>query len=326
MQSTLQTEVLMGYNGRNFKFPLKCFQKGIFSMQLDRLLRIFIAVAAEGSLTKAGERVHLTHTAVIKSIRKLEDELKTELFRRTSKGVELTEAGIYFLGEARRITADLERVTAHLAQFRKAPVRRTVRLGSSVMYPAAPFLALCDENGMADAWTLEISPIADDTRRFDGLGTDFDFLVCPYDNPIASRAVAFVPTGSYAFCIAVPRGHRLAAAERIRWEDLNGERLRVMLPGVSPINDAIRSELMAGFPGIRIADIPANYSIETFNACAKAGDCLVTLSCWADVHPMLKTIPLEADFRMPYGLVYRTETPLIREFVRQFQGNKKEAE
>lgn len=56
-------------------------------------LRSFAAVAEEGHLTRAGERLHLSPSSVSAQIKALEDELGVALFARTPRGMALTEAG-----------------------------------------------------------------------------------------------------------------------------------------------------------------------------------------------------------------------------------------
>ncbi|MFJ3329278.1 LysR family transcriptional regulator [Streptomyces griseus] len=63
-------------------------------MDVDtRLLRYFAAVAQEGSLTGAAERLFVSQPALTKQIRRLEDDLGVRLFTRSRSGMELTEAG-----------------------------------------------------------------------------------------------------------------------------------------------------------------------------------------------------------------------------------------
>lgn len=63
-------------------------------MDVDtRLLRYFAAVAQEGSLTGAAERLFVSQPALTKQIRRLEDDLGVRLFTRSRLGMELTEAG-----------------------------------------------------------------------------------------------------------------------------------------------------------------------------------------------------------------------------------------
>ncbi|MFF0428400.1 LysR family transcriptional regulator [Streptomyces sp. NPDC004520] len=63
-------------------------------MDVDtRLLRYFAAVAEEGSLTRAAERLFVSQPALTKQIRRLEDDLGVRLFGRSRSGMALTEAG-----------------------------------------------------------------------------------------------------------------------------------------------------------------------------------------------------------------------------------------
>jgi DNA-binding transcriptional LysR family regulator len=66
-----------------------------------RHLNHFVAVAEEGSFTRASRRLHIVQSAVSASIRSLERELGVELFERTTQRVHLTQAGHVLLPEAR---------------------------------------------------------------------------------------------------------------------------------------------------------------------------------------------------------------------------------
>lgn len=60
------------------------------------LYRVFYTVAKHKSITKAAEELHITQPAISKSIKNLENSLNGELFKRTRKGVLLTEEGKEF--------------------------------------------------------------------------------------------------------------------------------------------------------------------------------------------------------------------------------------
>ena len=60
-------------------------------------------------MTLAAEELHLTHGAVSRQIKALEDHLGVQLFRRMTRRIELTEAGISFFGAVTRLLSELAR-------------------------------------------------------------------------------------------------------------------------------------------------------------------------------------------------------------------------
>jgi LysR family transcriptional regulator, benzoate and cis,cis-muconate-responsive activator of ben and cat genes len=70
-----------------------------------RHLRSLIAVAEEGSISRAAQRLHISQPPLTRLIQQLEKQLGAQLLVRTARGVEMTEAGEQFLGEARNILA-----------------------------------------------------------------------------------------------------------------------------------------------------------------------------------------------------------------------------
>src|ERR1044071_4717372 len=66
-------------------------------------LKTFLAVASEGHLTRAAEKLSTSQPAVSAQIRALEDELGIRLFERSPRGMTLTDAGERLAQQARRI-------------------------------------------------------------------------------------------------------------------------------------------------------------------------------------------------------------------------------
>jgi len=100
-----------------------------------RQLRAFVHVTNAGTFTRAAEELHLAQSAVSTAVGKLEAELGFELLRRTSRGVELTEAGEAVFERAREIVAGADAIRSDLAALRGL-LEGTVALGT--MLPPGP--------------------------------------------------------------------------------------------------------------------------------------------------------------------------------------------
>ena len=117
------------------------FNRGIFVMDWDKL-RIFHAVADAGSLTHAGESLHLSQSAVSRQIRALEESLNTTLFHRHARGLILTEQGELLFDATQ---AMVKRLDAAAARIRDAEDEVLANCGS----PRRPASA---RSGSRRAW------------------------------------------------------------------------------------------------------------------------------------------------------------------------------
>ncbi len=85
-------------------------------------IRYFVAVAEEGNVGRAAQRLHLAQPPLSRQIRALEDEIGTPLFERTPRGMTLLPPGRAFLEHARSILAAVDRaVDAARAETATAP-------------------------------------------------------------------------------------------------------------------------------------------------------------------------------------------------------------
>ena len=81
-----------------------------------RQLEILRAVADTGSFTGAGQRLHLSQSAVSRQILLLEEELKEQLFLRLGRKVRITPTGTTLLGLSQRLFDDLEQTRASIVE------------------------------------------------------------------------------------------------------------------------------------------------------------------------------------------------------------------
>lgn len=113
-------------------------------MDWDKL-RIFHAVADAGSLTHAGDTLHLSQSAVSRQIRALEESLNTTLFRRHARGLLLTEQGELLFEATRSMTKRLETTAARIRDsedevFGELRVTTTTGFGTLWLAPRLPRL------------------------------------------------------------------------------------------------------------------------------------------------------------------------------------------
>ena len=103
-------------------------------MELHQL-RAFVHVAQAGTFTRGAEELYVAQSAVSRAVGRLEAELGFELLRRTSRGVELTEAGEIVFARAREVVAGADLIRSDLAAL-SGLAEGTVAVGT--MLPPGP--------------------------------------------------------------------------------------------------------------------------------------------------------------------------------------------
>ena len=88
-------------------------------MELEQL-RVFAAVADEGSFTGAARRLYISHSTVSRTVTALEEELGVRLFERSSREFRLTEAGEALLPQAQSLLAAAEKIKDGMKNARPA--------------------------------------------------------------------------------------------------------------------------------------------------------------------------------------------------------------
>ena len=180
-----------------------------------RHLRYFIAVAEEGHVTRAAERLGIQQPPLSQQIRALETELDVQLFRRLPRGVELTEAGRSLLADARAILAQLASARAKAERTARGE-QGTVVVGFTSSAPFHPFVTgvirkfresaprvtlLLEEHGTGDlvaglrAEEIDAAFIRSPVAEPEGLAVhalleERMFAALPEDHPLAPRTAA----------------------------------------------------------------------------------------------------------------------------------------
>jgi len=85
----------------------------------SRSLKLFLAVAEQGSIGRAAEAIPITQPALSKHMQRLEAQLGVTLFQRTSVGIELTPFGQALAVHARTVLAEVQRLQNRMADLRE---------------------------------------------------------------------------------------------------------------------------------------------------------------------------------------------------------------
>lgn len=93
-----------------------------------RQLRYFVAVAEDSNFSRAATRLYISQPALSRQIKNLEDELGSTLFLRQADGLKLTEAGYFFLEQAKEILKQSQ-TTIEILQSRYKQVEQPLRIG-----------------------------------------------------------------------------------------------------------------------------------------------------------------------------------------------------
>jgi DNA-binding transcriptional LysR family regulator len=104
-----------------------------------RHLRYFVAVAQEGHITRAAERLGMQQPPLSQQIKALEHEIGVQLFRRKARGVELTDAGRGLLADALSVLTRVEDAV-EAARRTAAGKQGRLRIGLPPSGPFHPFV------------------------------------------------------------------------------------------------------------------------------------------------------------------------------------------
>lgn len=284
-------------------------------------LETFLYVVEAGSFNKAAEKLYISPTAVIKQINLLEGSLELQLFHRTHRGLILTEAGRSLYQDAKYIIQYCkDSVTrAKNAMLESANV---IRIGTSPMTPAQV---------LVDLWP-KLQKDCPDTRfqlvPFDNtpqnareilgnLGQNIDVVAGIFDETMLRlRKCAGLEISREPICCAVSVHHRLAEKDKLTIQDLYGENLMLMRRDWSHYVDLLRDDLWKNHPQIHIVNFDF-YDVAAFNQCENLGCVLMAVENWRYVHPLLKILPVDWGYTIPFGLLHSpTPSPTVAQFLR----------
>lgn len=284
-------------------------------------LETFIKVTDAGSFNKAAEEMYITPTAVIKQINLLEDTLDVKLFERTHRGLMLTNAGKSLYRDAKYIIKYCEESVVRAKNAMQSDAN-VIRIGTSPMTPAQLLMGMWTKLKVyCPDLKFELVPFEntpENAREILGnLGKNIDVIGGIFDEAMLTlRKCAGLELSREPFCCAASIHHRLAAKDKLTFEDLYGENLLLMKRNWSSYVDRLRDDIWKNHEQINIIDFDF-YNMSIFNRCENSNDILLAIPGWANVHPLLKVIPVDWDYSIPYGLLHSPNpSDTVNEFLK----------
>jgi len=189
-------------------------------------LRYFIAVADEGSFSRAAAKVRVAQPSLSQQIRKLEAEVGQPLFDRLPRSVVLTEAGRCFIDYARQILASIGDARRCVDEL-KGEVAGALAVGaiSTIAPYVLPELVVTFQKHYPKV-TLEIveDVTAGITRRIEAGELDVALAsTCQQSPTLRREALASEP-----LLALVPEGHPLAKKTMVELDDLKSQRFLLL--------------------------------------------------------------------------------------------------
>jgi LysR family transcriptional regulator, benzoate and cis,cis-muconate-responsive activator of ben and cat genes len=190
-------------------------------MHLQRF-RYFAMVVAEGSFSRAAEKLHMSQPPLSRQIQQLEDEIGAQLLHR-GRPLTLTEAGRYFYEQIRQVLNRVDDVRSMTRKIARGSVKQfSIGFVASTLYESLPELIRRFRLIVSDVEValLEMTTIEQMAALKDGR-IDVGFGRLRFDDPAITRIVM----REEPIAAALPEGHRAAGRTPLKLRDLADEPL-----------------------------------------------------------------------------------------------------
>lgn len=191
-----------------------------------RLIRYFVAVAQEGNVTRAAERLHISQPSLSAAIKQLEEQLGVQLLARNGRQITITSAGELLRDRGRELLEHAEIVVDEVAhRDRAASGRLRLGLSPTARYGIAPeLLAAC----AAEAPAVMIYTAEDRTGALlrDVARGRLDMAIT-FCAPPGAEGVEQVVVREEHAVVHLPAAHPLASRPKLTLPELAGETILV---------------------------------------------------------------------------------------------------
>ena len=189
---------------------------------LERIhLEILTAIKNHGTLTKAADSLHLSQSALSHSIKKLEGQIGTSIWKKDGRNLRLTSAGERIQTLAHRVLPQFTHTELLLKQIAKGEMG-TLRIGMEC-HPCYQWLLRVIQPYL-ERWT-DIEMDVKQEFQFGALGAllsyEIDLLITP--DPLFKPKIDYIPVFEYEHRLVVSSSHKLANENYVLPEQLSEE-------------------------------------------------------------------------------------------------------
>ncbi|WP_160725335.1 LysR family transcriptional regulator [Bacillus sp. USDA818B3_A] len=287
-----------------------------------RHLTYFIEVAKYKSFTQASNSLHLSQSTISKVVKNLEEELNIELFDRSAKKIELTDAGEIVLAEGEKILESLNDLSVHLydlLNLKKGKIK--IGIPPIIGFLYFPTIIKGFNNLYPD---IKIKIFEDDSKKVkqdvkDGI-LDLGVVILPVDE----KEFEVVPFVNEELSLFVHHSHPLAERKEVEMKELKNETF--ILFKQEFIHDLIIQEcLKAGFPP-KIAYEISEWGFINGMIAENLGIAICPKPMAKKVdQDLIKVIPIiNPSFPWNLGLISKKQkhnSPAVREFIQFVSAN-----
>lgn len=230
-------------------------------------LRTFLAVAELASFSRAAKYLHIAQPAVSQQVKRLERELGSPLFVRSTRRVQLTAAGETLLPRAREILADVERAAADI-QLLTQGLAGQVSVGfvGTATYDLLPRVARSVRSQLPDIELQLYGEQLGPALLNAVLSRQIDVAVTR--DPLAEPQVHIRPLRRERFVVALPADHPLASQNSVKLADLHDDTFVTHPSGHRSVtyNAVMRACAQVGFMPNEVVEVRETATLVTFVA------------------------------------------------------------
>ncbi|MBR5094582.1 MAG: LysR family transcriptional regulator [Oscillospiraceae bacterium] len=288
-------------------------------------MRYILEIERCGSLNKAARRLFVTQSALSSALAEVEKELSIQIFRRSNRGISLTEEGRYLVSQIAPIVSSSSKLDRYYAQ-RRSPDRAELSVASQ-RYPfcAKAFVALLQELGEGPKQlSLKELDMAEVIREVAGGQSDLGVIFlseatdAPVRRALQEQDLVFETLVTLRPHVFLRAGHPLAGAASLRLDQLRPYPNVVFAQADS--DPSFAEEAVTGLCGdldrvIRVSDRATIYNVMAHTDCISTGSGILPAG-YCDER--LVSIPLEDAHDMILGTIRHRGRPvsdLERRFV-----------